>query len=153
MRRIILDTGLLLGIVRGASWADKALSEIKLDREGTVIATSVVCFGEILSLSEMFEWGFEKKEKLEQIMESITILTLNKRSVLNAYAKINAWTHGGVQITAPNGAPPPKPAVPMKQNDIWIAATAYSYKGTLLSTDKDFKHLKNIWIDYCYIKQ
>ena len=154
MKRIVLDTGILLGIVRGLPWADKVHSDFSLDKGSTVVATSVVCFGELLSISERLGWEQKKKNELEQIMESITILTLNKRSVLNAYAKINAWTHSGnVQIIAPNGAPPPKPAISMKQNDMWIAATAYSFKGTLLSTDKDFAHLNNIWIDYCYIKQ
>ena len=154
MKRIVLDTGMLLGIVRGAPWAGKVISEFNLDKGGIVLATSVVCLGEILSISEKHRWGLKRKEYLEQIIEGITILTLNDRSVLNAYARINTWTHGGnVQITAPNGAPPPKPAISMKQNDMWVAATTHSFKGLLLSTDKDFIHLNNIWIDYFYVEQ
>ena len=41
----------------------------------------------------------------------------------------------------------------MKQNDIWIAATAYASQATLLTTDKDFAHLHNIWVGYAYVDQ
>ena len=94
MKRIVLDTGMLLGIVRGAPWAGKVISEFNLDKGGIVLATSVVCLGEILSISEKHRWGLKRKEYLEQIIKGITLLTLNDRSVLNAYARINtmnAW--------------------------------------------------------------
>ena len=41
----------------------------------------------------------------------------------------------------------------MAQNDLWIAATAYESKATLISTDKDFKRLEDVWIDYVYVDQ
>ncbi len=94
MKRIVLDTGMLLGIVRGAPWAGKVISEFNIDKGSTVLATSVVCLGEILSISEKRRWALKRKEYLEQIIKGITLLTLNDRSVLNAYARINtmnAW--------------------------------------------------------------
>ena len=57
-------------------------------------------------------------------------------------------------VGADTGIPaPPTPAVSMKQNDIWIAATAHVSQATLLSTDRDFEHLHGIWVDYSYVDQ
>jgi len=71
-------------------------------------------------------------------------------NILNAYAKIDAWTHG----TACDGMPPPpKPAISMRQNDMWIAATAHAHRAFLLTTDKDFDHPHPHWLDYAYIDQ
>ena len=39
----------------------------------------------------------------------------------------------------------------MGKNDIWIAATASVYDLTLITTDKDFNHLKGEYINLEYI--
>lgn len=44
----------------------------------------------------------------------------------------------------------------MGDNDVWIAATAYITKATLLTTDKDFDHLDPLfirrdWIDPLFL--
>ena len=39
----------------------------------------------------------------------------------------------------------------MGKNDLWIAATAYASNSVLLSTDKDFAHLHDEWINYVYV--
>jgi tRNA(fMet)-specific endonuclease VapC len=49
--------------------------------------------------------------------------------------------------------PVPRPAVAMKQNDLWIAATAHASNAKLLTTDKDFEHLRGAWIDVDWIDQ
>ena len=41
----------------------------------------------------------------------------------------------------------------MKQNDLWIAATAHATKTTLVSTDTDFDHLNSVWIESIYVDQ
>ena len=38
----------------------------------------------------------------------------------------------------------------MGKNDIWIAATASVFKLTLVTTDKDFDHLKDKYLDLEY---
>ena len=75
------------------------------------------------------------------------------KPILNAYARIDAWTHGK-SVDAPEFMSPPKPAVPMKQkqNDMWIAATAYAMEAVLLSTDNDFRHLRSIGLKYVYVE-
>ena len=39
----------------------------------------------------------------------------------------------------------------MGKNDIWIAATASVLKSTLITTDKDFDHLNNRFLEVVYI--
>jgi len=39
----------------------------------------------------------------------------------------------------------------MSKNDLWIAATASVLNATLITTDKDFSHLENIFLKLIYI--
>lgn len=71
---------------------------------------------------------------------------------IEAYARIDAWTHGR-SVASPRDTPPPRPAVAMTQNDLWIAATAHVSQTTLVSTDCDFDHLNGIWINRFYVDQ
>ena len=41
----------------------------------------------------------------------------------------------------------------MNQNDMWIAATAHAIEAVLVSTDRDFEHLRDAWIDFVYVDQ
>lgn len=41
----------------------------------------------------------------------------------------------------------------MNQNDMWIAATAHAIEAVLVSTDRDFEHLHDAWIDFVYVDQ
>ena len=139
-----------LGFVREAQWALNTRSQLSLAK--STAYTSVICHGEILALSEKLGWGGKKRSKLDVILSKIPTLDINKEGVINAYARIDTWTHGSrLARLAPR--PPPKPAIPMKQNDLWIVATAHASKATLVSTDKDFQHLKDVWLQFAYIDQ
>ena len=109
-----------------------------------MVYTSVICQGEMLALAEKNGWGHKKRTRLEQVLNGVPTLGISRRVILDAYARIDAWTHGQT-VASPNNSPPPKPAVSMKQNDLWIAATAHASGATLLSTDTDFQHLDGIW--------
>lgn len=150
MKRYLLDTGLLLGFARRAPWAINARETLDLGDPDTMVFTSVICQGEILALAEKNGWGTNRRGRLEQLLDQIPRLDISRKEITGAYAQIDAWTHGN-SVGAPNNAPPPTPAIPMKQNDLWIAATAYASGATLLSTDKDFEHLHGIWIKYVYV--
>lgn len=115
-----------------------------------MVVTSVVCQGEILALAEKRGWSGKKRTELASLLAKVPTLDISKQAVLNAYALIDAWTHGK-SVTAPHDASPPKPAVSMGKNDLWIAATAHASKATLLSTDKDFDHLNDVWLKRIYV--
>ncbi len=80
------------------------------------------------------------------------MLGIRHPSIVNVYASITAWTQRG-PVVGPGGYPPPNPAVPMKHNDLWIAATAHAIGATLVSTDRDFDHLDGIWLRFRYVDQ
>ncbi len=42
-------------------------------------------------------------------------------------------------------------SINMGKNDIWIASTASLLEATLLTTDKDFQHLHNIFLQVDYV--
>lgn len=150
-RRFILDTGLLLGIIRNAQWAQRARSENGLDDSQTLLVTSVVCHGEIMALSERNQWGATKRANLAKLLHDIPAVGIKQQPILRAYARINAWSCG--RSIADQPASPPKPARKMRHNDMWIAATAQAIGAVLLSTDRDFEHLNDVWIDYVYVDQ
>ena len=152
MTRFLQDTNLLLGFIREAPWAIRARAEFELGNRETMVFTSVICRGEILALAEKNGWGSDKRTRLSQVLNKVPTLDIGRQSILDAYARIDAWTHGK-PVASPGNAPPPKPAVPMKQNDLWIAATAHASQAALLSTDQDFQHLDNIGFEFIYVSQ
>ena len=102
-------------------------------------------------MAEKSGWGHGKRDKLDEVLANLPVLDLNKPDILHAYASIDAWTHGKSAPT-PKETPPPKPARPMGQNDMWIAATAHASNFALLSSDKDFQHLSGVWLQFEYVE-
>ena len=149
--RYLLDTGLLLGFTRKAPWALKVREAHDLGNAENMVFTSVICRGEILALAEKNGWGSERRARLETMLRQIPQLDISRGQVIEAYARLDAWTHGN-SVVAPKNTQPPKPAVSMTQNDIWIAATAHASGATLLSTDRDFRHLHNVWLQFAYVR-
>ncbi len=151
-KRVLLDTGMLVGLMREAPWALKADSDLGLSAPETLAFTSAVCRGELLALAEKRGWGAGKREQMETVLDRFPTIGINRASILSAYALIDAWTHGKM-VDSPGGVPPPKPAVPMKQNDLWIAATAHASQAVLVSIDKDFSHLGGVWFEFIFVSQ
>ena len=150
MARFLLDTNLLLGFIREAPWAIRARNEFDLGDRDSMVFTSIICQGEILALAEKRGWGTNQRARLEDVLAQIPTLDISRQTILTGYALIDAWTHGKA-VASPQNAPPPKPAVGMAQNDLWIAATAHASGATLRSTDKDFEHLHKIWFDFIFV--
>ena len=143
---------MLLGIITQAPWAERTRSEYSLDDPQTLVVTSVVCHGEIMAISEKRKWGDRKRAKLVELLyDGVPAIDINRQPILNAYAKIDTWTRGSSVVD--QQTPPPKPAVKMTKNDLWIAATAHSINATLLSTDRGFRHIHSTWIDFIYVDQ
>lgn len=95
----------------------------------------------------------DETKKLEKILGFLPRTSIDHPSILESYAQIDTWTHGR-SLSSYSEKHPPIPAVSMGQNDLWIAATAHALELTLLSTDKDFRHLgKAAWFPYEYISQ
>lgn len=152
MRRFLLDTSILLGFAREADWARRSHVRFKLGDPDVISFTSVVCAGELRALAEKFGWGSKKRTHMDGLLAKLPALPIADPDILAAYALIDAWS-SGKPVAAPQGSPPPKPAVTMGKNDLWIAATTHVTRAVLLSTDRDFEHLDGIWIKYEKIDQ
>ncbi len=152
MKRVLLDTGMLLGLMREAPWALKADADLSLSGSEALAFTSAVCRGELLALAEKRGWGARKRKQMESVLDRFPTIGINRPSILSAYALIDAWTHGKI-VESPANTPPPKPAVSMKQNDLWIAATAHASQAVLVSTDGDFSHLGGVWFEFVFASQ
>lgn len=152
MDRFLLDTNMLLGFTRRAAWAQWAYETYNLGNESTMVFTSVICRGELLALAEKNGWGSKKRESLVEVLNRFPTVDLNKEPILNHYAELDTWTHGRPVVDEGRPAPP-KPAVSMKQNDLWIAATAVATGAKLITTDKDFDHLDGIWLKRIFVDQ
>jgi predicted nucleic acid-binding protein len=153
MARYLLDTNLLVGFVRGAPWAARAYSEFKLGDAETIVLTSDICRGELLSLAEQFGWGSGKREKMTEALNQYSSVGIEHASVQEAYAVIDNWTHGRSKSRPSGSVQPLSNARPMNQNDLWIAATAMALKADLLSADHDFDQLDGVFFRSHFISQ
>lgn len=63
-------------------------------------------------------------------MAKLVPIDINTPEIIEAYAEIDHFSEKIV-----------KPARPMGQNDMWIAATTHVVDCELVTTDKDFDHL------------
>ncbi|MFK7984113.1 MAG: type II toxin-antitoxin system VapC family toxin [Saprospiraceae bacterium] len=99
---------------------------------------SIVTVGEIYSLAIQLKWGNKKLANLQNHLNQLVPLQISKRTIIDAYAKIDAYSQGKLP-----GNPLPKPltARNMGKNDLWIAATAHVINASLVTTDNDFLHL------------
>jgi predicted nucleic acid-binding protein len=152
MERFLLDTNILLGFTRRADWAQWAYETYELGNESTMVFTSVICRGELLALAEKNGWGSKKRESLVEVLNRFPTVDLNKEPILNHYAELDTWSHGRPVVDESRPAPP-KPAVSMKQNDLWIAATAVATGAKLITTDTDFDHLDGVWLKRIFVDQ
>ena len=152
MKEYLLDTNLLIGILAGKDWAKNTFQKFQLDDDDSLIHTSIICQGEILTIAVRNQWQKQRLTNLRELLEQVSIINVDKQEIAEAYAKIQSWSEGKI-IESQENFPPPKPSRTMNQNDLWIAATAHIYDATLLSSDNDFQHLKGVWIKFEYLKQ
>ena len=133
-----LDTNIILALLRDnplGRAVDRAYSlSSSLNRN----LVSVVSVGELLSLAVKLGWGHAKREQLESALQELVWIDVNDRLVLDSCAVIDSFSET-------NGRK-------MGKNDIWIAAAAAVTGSILLTTDRDFDHLKGkhiqrVWID------
>lgn len=142
MTRYLLDTNMLLGFIRGASWARHTHVRLNMADEATMVFTTSISRGEILALAEKFGWGAAKRTKLESTLLRFPTVGIDRDTVARAYALIDAWSQGKA-LAEPPFNQQLKPACRMGQNDMWIAAVAHVVGATLVTTDGDFDHLAN----------
>lgn len=149
MTTYILDTGIVLGYIRAAGYANYVEREFAVTQLPNIALISVVTLGEIQSIALQFGWSAEKKQKLTDILNKIPAVGLNNPQIIEMYAEIDAYSQGKHPKELPQGLSSRN----MGKNDIWIAATGSVIKATLLTTDTHFDHLDGVFLKVIYVDQ
>lgn len=103
---------------------------------------SVITIGEIKSIALQNNWGETRTLRLDELIKQFLIADINAENIINKYAEIDTYSQGKNKdkrliISSRN----------MGKNDLWIAATASVLNATLITTDNDFTHLQNEYLD------
>ncbi len=127
----LLDTNVVLHLVRGRAMGEHLASTFGLRDAVYRPLVSIVTHGELLALADRNRWGKEKQRALEAALDNLVMIDLNDRAVQNAYVAVLRFSR-----QVPGGARM------MNANDAWIVACAKAAEATLLTTDRDFAHLR-----------
>jgi tRNA(fMet)-specific endonuclease VapC len=122
---------------------DFSPSEKIVNPSNEVEYISVVTIGEARSIAFQNGWGNAKTDKLENALSKAIILDIKNEIIIDRYVQIDAYSQKK------------HPAIPysfktprnMGKNDLWIAATASFLEVPLLTTDNDFDHLHEVFIN------
>ena len=133
---VLLDTNILVHVVRRDAVGRQIMENHSLLDRADRPLISVVTLGEIESLAEKFGWGEPKKKVLRELLRELVIVQLGQGDIVPKYSEIDHYCERVI-----------KPARPMGQNDMWIAATASATGATLLTTDSDFDHLDPTFVN------
>ncbi|MDX2045016.1 MAG: PIN domain-containing protein [Acidobacteriota bacterium] len=132
-----LDTNILVHLVRRDDLGQYINAQFSLLTTDTQPMISDVSEGELRSLAIQWGWKKNKLEQMEFILSCFLRVAIGDSLILKTYAAIDAHSQAIGNS--------------MGKNDIWIAASAKSVGATLLTTDKDFDHLNNLFITRVWI--
>jgi tRNA(fMet)-specific endonuclease VapC len=146
--KYLLDTNILIHYLRQSKLADytERTYQPLTPSPTTTPLISTVIVGELESLALRNNWGTPRKKELELLLDKFLIVDIRIKTIINRYAEIDAFSYGKLK-----GRPLVGSARTMGKNDLWIAATASVLDATLLTTDKDFNHLNNLFLDVVWI--
>jgi tRNA(fMet)-specific endonuclease VapC len=148
MAKFVLDTGILLGYIRGADYVKYADQKFELSSPTNISFISIVTIGEIYSLAAQFNWGDKKIKALEKTLDEFQSIDINYPQILKRYAEIDAFSQGKYALKK---LPEGMTSRNMGKNDLWIAASASFLNAKLVTTDKDFDHLNNEFLEVIFI--
>ncbi|NJO00318.1 MAG: type II toxin-antitoxin system VapC family toxin [Bacteroidia bacterium] len=142
----LLDTNILVGYVRDKQFSEKIRKDLNFPNADDLFGISVVSLGELRSLALRRKWGQPKKMDLKSLVEELIILDINSEDIIDKYAEIEAFSQNELAYK-----PLKTSARNMGKNDLWIAATASVTQAQLVTTDKDFDHLRDYYLDIYFI--
>ena len=123
----------------------KKIEAIKdfINPENSTLYLSIVSEGELRSLSIRNKWGGKRVSMLNTILDLFDIIDVNKSSI-TSYSQIDAYSQ---RINPSFETFSFESARNMGKNDLWIASLAALLNLKLVTTDSDFDHLNNVFIE------
>lgn len=140
----LIDTNIIIIYSRENDFAKKIENKYELFSPQNSLYISIVTLGEIDAIIKKNQLGERKQDKIRKLLEGIYKIGLAHEELISKYGDIDAFSQGkigNVTFSARN----------MGKNDLWIAATAANFNLKLLTTDKDFSHLKDTHLDLEFI--
>jgi tRNA(fMet)-specific endonuclease VapC len=142
---LLYDTNILLCLVKNLN--HERLTKI-INPDNQKVFASVATIAEIKSIALQNGWGNGKLQVLDDLLDSVLVLEVNE-NLIDTYVQIDAFSqhrnpfYKNYPFTIPRN---------MGKNDLWIAATAALLGLKLVTTDADFNHLHNVFIEVNCIK-
>jgi|SRR5690606_11749331 len=136
---LLLDTNILILLAKDHQ--QKLIG--KINPENRKIFISITSIGELKSIAMQNAWGLKKWKVINGILDEAIIIEINE-NLIDTYTQIDAYS----QCRNPSFHEYPF-ATPrnMGKNDLWIASTAALLGLKLVTTDMDFNHLHNTFIE------
>ena len=142
---VLLDTNILLSIVR-VNDNDKLKSFI--NPNNATLFTTVANEAEAKSIAIRNGWGIEKLAKLDTVLEQINLIEITQ-SYIQTYVEIDIFSQRKNASFKKYNFDTPRN---MGKNDLWIASVTSLLGLELVTTDNDFDHLHNIFLEVRIIK-
>ena len=150
--KYVLDTNVLLHIIRNSkTWEFIDFYYKPFEAENETFL-SFVSVAEVLSIAKQSGWGKEKMMNLAQTLAKMEIMTVSGEAddlLIQGYVEIDSYSQNKGSIPLPQGISSRN----MGKNDIWIAATAYILEAELITTDRDFLHLDQVFFKVNFVEQ
>ena len=139
----LLDTNILLYYLRNqTSIIDYVDKRYQPFASANTAIISIVSIGELKAIGLRNNWGQQRFFQMNRFLSQLLKADINAEDVFDAYAEIDTFSQGHSKTKQLIGT-----ARNMGKNDLWIAATASVLNATLLTTDKDFQHIKGVFLD------
>ncbi len=141
---IVFDTNIIIDLIRAGDRL--ALLEARINPNQEDVFISIVTVAEARTFAINASWGQKRIDALELLLGNCTIINISD-SIVTKYVEIDTYNgrkNPNLPILQGN-------AINMGKNDIWIASTASLLDATLVTTDKDFQHLHNVFLQVDYV--
>jgi len=136
MMLYLIDTNIIVHYIRESETFEKVRREYNIFTPPNNTLISEVSIGEVYSLAKRNSWGEKRMERLRVFLSNLAVTPISYPDIYRAYAEIDTFSQQNpTGLSARN----------MGKNDLWIAATAKVLRATLVTTDKDFDHLQDLF--------
>ncbi|WP_299288233.1 type II toxin-antitoxin system VapC family toxin [uncultured Mucilaginibacter sp.] len=141
----MFDTNVLISFAKHK--APQRLMQ-KINPNELKVFVNIVSIAESKSIALKNNWGIKKRQTLISLLDELIIVDINE-NLVDTYAEIDAYS----QCRNPSYANYPF-VTPrnMGKNDLWIASTAALLGLKLVTTDADFNHLHQVFLEVQYLK-
>jgi tRNA(fMet)-specific endonuclease VapC len=141
---LLPDTNILIYLSKNSQLVS---SKIAINTNTDKVYISVVVLAELRSISLQNNWSQARWKVVKEYLDTSTLLEVNE-DLKDTYTQIDSYSQ---RRNSSFQSYPFNTPRNMGKNDLWIAATASLLNLTLVTTDADFDHLHNVFINIKYI--